>query len=77
MIVESLSLMVLGMGIVFTFLIILLFSVIIMGKVIQKYFPEPVVSNPVKPASSSAPSDQGAVVAAISTAIAMHRRRTL
>lgn len=79
MVVDSLILMVLGMGIVFVFLIMLMFAVRAMGAFLQKYFPAPVVV-PVKktaprPAAATATAtDNGAVVAAISTAISMFRK---
>ena len=93
--------MVIGMTIVFAFLLLLMAAVKAMGVAIQNHFSGP--KTPAAPSAPSAPSaaknenvpaprkvapailaiarkpvsanDQGAIVAAISTAIAMHRRQ--
>ena len=78
MFVESLSLMLLGMGIVFSFLTLLMVAVRLMGNVIQNYFPEPEPAPVVRStAAPAATQDQGEIVAAITMAIAAHRARTL
>ncbi|NLB63853.1 MAG: OadG family protein [Fibrobacter sp.] len=74
MIADSLILMLLGIGIVFSFLILLIFCVRLMGYVIQKHFPTPVVVPTTKATRSAAGTDDGAIVAAISTAISMFRK---
>ena len=102
MILESITLMVLGMSIVFAFLILLMLAVKFMGATLQgkstgsnppptmPHVGTPSTTRKIAPAvsaiarkvgSSSAAdltsaNDQGAVIAAISTAISMHRQQS-
>jgi oxaloacetate decarboxylase (Na+ extruding) subunit gamma len=76
MIQESITLMILGMAIVFAFLILLMFSVKSMGHVLQRCFPEPLPQVATRQSQARlAVGEQDAVVAAITTAIAMHRQQ--
>ena len=71
LIVEGFKFMGLGMGTVFTFLIIMIFAMNIMSKILNKFFPEvqPVLDN----RSSSAKQDNKKVIAAITAAIKHHK----
>lgn len=69
LIVESLKFMVLGMTVVFTFLIILVFVVNIQAKLIAKFFPE---KTPIAPIPSNE-SDESQKVAAIIAAVTEFR----
>jgi oxaloacetate decarboxylase gamma subunit len=72
LVVEGIKFMVLGMGSVFLFLIVMIFSMNIMSILIHKFFPEP------KPAildMENKVQDNRKVVAAITAAIAHHRQR--
>jgi oxaloacetate decarboxylase gamma subunit len=60
----------LGMGTVFSFLIIMILCMNIVSKIIDKYFPEPKAG--VKK-TNSAPKDNKKIIAAISAAIQHHR----
>ena len=73
LVVEGGKFMVLGMSIVFLFLVLMIFSMNVMSKIIHRYFPEPQPS-PANPASSSAPAegDKLKKVAAIAAAIHHH-----
>lgn len=71
LVIEGLKFMLLGMGIVFSFLIIMIFAMNIMSKVIHKFFPEPKVT-PSAPKTQQ--NDNKKVVAAISAAIMHHRQ---
>ena len=70
LIAEGFKFMGLGMGTVFIFLIILIISMNIMSKVLNKFFPEvaPVLDN-----RSSTKKDNKKVIAAITAAIKHHR----
>ena len=60
----------LGMGTVFSFLIVMIFSMNIMSFIIHKFFPEP-EANAAAP--EAAPKDNKKVIAAITAAIKHHR----
>jgi oxaloacetate decarboxylase gamma subunit len=70
---EALKFMMLGMGVVFTFLVIMIVLLKIQGNVLPKLFPEK-KENPVqkKPMSNKGSTNQAAKVAAISAAIQHH-----
>jgi oxaloacetate decarboxylase gamma subunit len=69
---ESIKFMVLGMTVVFTFLVILVFAVNIQAKLIAKFFPE---KTPVVPASSSQ-EDESQRVAAVIAAVTEFRKKS-
>jgi len=68
---EGLKFMVLGMVTVFSFLIIMVIILHFQAKLINKLFPQKVVSTPSRPTSTQASSkkDDKALVAAITAAI--------
>jgi len=70
LIVEGLKFMVLGMGTVFSFLIIMILCMYLMSKVIHKYFPESLQD---VASHKEVESDKKRVVAAITAAIMYHR----
>lgn len=74
---QGIQLMAFGMGVVFTFLTLLVFGTGIMSKVINTWFPEPEpVSAAKAPASTIAkPQQDEQLVAVISAAIHKHRSR--
>jgi oxaloacetate decarboxylase gamma subunit len=68
---EGLKFMILGMGTVFTFLIILIFSMNFQAKIISKYFPEPEVApTPASPVQEN----KNSKIAAITAAITHHKQ---
>lgn len=77
LLVQGFELMIIGMGIVFAFLALLVFVVNWMSGVLQKFFPEvPVVAHQPRSVSpvKSAMNDQQ-VVSVISAAIHQHRNK--
>jgi len=70
LIVEGFKFMGLGIGTVFLFLIVMIFSMNIMSKVIHTFFPEPEVTA----TPSAAPKDNKKVIAAVTAAIKHHRQ---
>ena len=71
--VESVKFMVLGMGVVFFFLTLLVWVVNIQAKIIGKYFPDK--EPPVAPPAPTTPvSDESARVAAIIAAVTEFRK---
>ena len=68
---ESIKFMILGMGVVFLFLIILVEVVKIQGKIIAKYFPD---EEPSAAPAASSDSDESARVAAVIAAITEFRK---
>jgi len=72
LVAEGVKFMVIGMGTVFLFLIIMMMVLNFQAYIIGKYFPEKVA--PVAPSSSSPMDDKG-LVAAISAAIQMYKKR--
>lgn len=70
----GIELMLIGMGIVFTFLALLVVMVNFMTSVIQRYFPEAPVTE-TSPASASTSHTDAGVIAAISAAVHQHRNK--
>lgn len=69
---EALKFMILGMGVVFAFLTIMIFVLKAQGALLSKYLPEKPKENTRMPQSSSA-SNQTAKVAAIVAAVQHHK----
>ena len=71
LVTEGLKFMVLGMVTVFLFLILMVVILHFQAKLINKFFPQKVVSTPSRPTSTQASSkkDDKALVAAITAAI--------
>ncbi|MCF6245697.1 MAG: OadG family protein [Sulfurovum sp.] len=72
LVAESLKFMVLGMTVVFTFLVILVVVVNIQAKLIAKFFPE---KTPVVPVPSNQ-SDESQRVAAVIAAVTEFRKKS-
>lgn len=73
---EGINLMVFGMGFVFVFLTLLVFSTAGMSKVVGKYFPEaPAQPKAAKPASVAAAANNNDELVAVMTA-AVHKYRS-
>lgn len=78
MIAAGLQLMVLGMTIVFVFLILLVFLMSLMGALVRRFAPEPVTA-PSTGAAASASAAAGSFdthIPAVLAAVAAHRART-
>ena len=75
---ESLKFMILGMGIVFLFLIIMVFALKIQAKLIAKFFPEKSkeVSNKHQQTYTNTTDDKD-IIAAITAAIIHHNNQTI
>lgn len=75
---QGLNLMLLGMGIVFVFLTVLVFATTAMSKIIEAYFPQPLPFTPVSspPIFPDSSQTDPRVLAAINLAIAEHRKKT-
>jgi len=70
-ITEGLKFMVLGMGTVFSFLILMIIAMNLQAYIINKFFPEPVAT---PPKASSSNTNKNAKIAAISAAIMHHKQ---
>jgi oxaloacetate decarboxylase (Na+ extruding) subunit gamma len=68
-VVEGFKFMVLGMGTVFSFLIVMIGTMNLQSYIIHKFFPEPEVI----PENSSRKTDKNAKVAAITAAVMHHK----
>lgn len=71
---SGVELMLIGMGIVFAFLALMIVMVNIMTATIEKFFPEPAVDE-IHPVSASASHTDAGVIAAISAAIHQYRNK--
>ena len=73
---EGVTLMMLGMGFVFSFLVVLIFATTAMSKVVVKFFPEPepVIPAPVAPAQTGNGVDPK-LLAVLKAAVQEHRSR--
>ena len=75
LVIEGFKFMGLGMGTVFSFLIILILMMNLMSVIIHKFFPEPQASNATASnTSASAKQDNKKIIAAITAAISHHRQ---
>ncbi|MCK4737043.1 MAG: OadG family protein [Sulfurimonas sp.] len=70
LITEGFKFMGLGMGTVFSFLIILIVMMNLMSKIVNKFFPEP---KPIENQAGNTQNNHKKVVAAITAAIKHHR----
>lgn len=68
LVVEGLKFMALGMGTVFTFLVVMIFFMILQAKIIHRFFPEPNENAPV-PTPQQTQQSKNNKVAAIVAAI--------
>lgn len=73
-IVEALKFMVLGMGVVFLFLYIMVLLVKVQASLIAKYFPENAPKIPATPVGSTTDEDENRRVAAIIAAVSEFRK---
>jgi len=72
LVMEGVKFMFLGMGTVFTFLVIMILCMNAMSYVIHRFFPEPQASADIQQTGAS--KDNKKIVAAITAAIAHHRQ---
>lgn len=74
MVMEGLTLLAIGMGIVFGFLLLLVAALNLMARLVRRFAGEPA---PMALAEGAAgvPTDESAVVAAITAAVALYRSR--
>ena len=72
LIAEAFKFMVLGMGIVFTFLIVMVYALKLQALIIGKYFPEKKVE-PSKPKTAASTNNNTAKMAAIVAAVQHHK----
>lgn len=68
LVLEGFKFMALGMGTVFSFLILMIVAMNLQSYIVHKFFPEPVAA----PDSSSGKNNKSAKIAAISAAITHH-----
>ncbi len=73
---EALKFMVLGMGVVFLFLLILVKVVELQAKLIAKYFPEDAPKTPATPAGNSADEEQRKVAAIIAAVTEFRNKKS-
>ena len=74
LLLEGVELMLFGMGIVFSFLILLVFAIRLMSAVVTRFAPEPIAQPVATAALPSAPVDPD-TLAAIQAAIRQHRAK--
>ena len=71
LIIEGVKFMFLGMGTVFVFLVVMIACMNIMSSIINRYFPEPQLSEDTTTSNSQANNKK--IIAAITAAIKYHR----
>jgi len=74
LVMEGVKFMFLGMGTVFTFLIIMIFTINLMSLIIHKFFPEPQAVEETVSDTTTQQQDNKKIIAAITAAIAYHRQ---
>lgn len=75
-VLEALKFMLLGMGIVFFFLIILVKVVELQAKIIAKYFPESTSKTPATPAGNNTDEEQRKVAAIIAAVTEFRNKKS-
>ena len=75
-VVEALKFMVLGMGVVFLFLFILVKVVELQAKLIAKYFPENASKTPVTPTGNTTDDEQRKVAAIIAAVTEFRKNKS-
>jgi len=75
-VVEALKFMVLGMGVVFLFLLILVKVVELQAKLIAKYFPENTPKTPAAPVGSTTDDEQRRVAAIIAAVTEFRNKKS-
>jgi len=75
-VVEALKFMVLGMGVVFSFLLILVKVVEIQAKLIAKYFPENTPKTPATPVGTTSDDEQRKVAAIIAAVTEFRNKKS-
>lgn len=75
MLVSGVELMLIGMGIVFMFLALLVVAINIMSSLVTRFLPEPAVVPPPVPSLASKKSIDPGVTAAISAAIYHYKKQ--
>lgn len=74
LLLKGVELMLFGMGIVFIFLILLVFAIRLMSRLVARFAPEPAPLAVASPAPTSVPADPD-TLAAIQAAIRQHRAK--
>ena len=74
MVLEGLTLLGIGMGIVFGFLLLLVGALNLMARLVRRFAAEP-TPMALAEGATGAPTDESAVVAAIAAAVALYRSR--
>jgi len=75
-VVEALKFMVLGMGVVFLFLFVLVKVVELQAKLIAKYFPENISKTPATPAGNTTDDEQRRVAAIIAAVTEFRKNKS-
>ncbi len=77
MLSSGVEIMLLGMGIVYTFLAVLVMAIGLMSSLVQRFFPEQSVAaiQPASPKSAPATDDEAGVIAAITAAVHQYRHK--
>ncbi|PJF20464.1 MAG: hypothetical protein CUN56_16045, partial [Phototrophicales bacterium] len=69
LLLDGFNLMLVGMGMVFAFLVLLVFATAFMSKLVLRYMPEPAVTlDPTPPSPASKPSEDAQLMAVITAA---------
>ena len=72
---EAVKFMVLGMGIVFMFLVVMVYALKIQAKIINKYFPEKEKKIPSKVTTSKKTTENTTKIAAVMAAVQHHKNQ--
>lgn len=76
LVIEGLKFMVLGMGIVFTFLIFLVYVLKLQAKLVTKYFPDKEQPKQTQTSTATPKKNKKKIAAAIAAAIAYDKKST-
>lgn len=72
---EGVKFMVIGMTVVFAFLVLMIIAISIQAKVVNRFFPEKAGSAPRPMPTAAAKADDNSVIAAIMGAVKAHKKK--
>ena len=72
---EGVKFMIIGMTVVFAFLVLMVIAISIQAKIVNRFFPEKAVSTPKPVPTAAATADNGSVIAAIMGAVKAHKKK--
>ena len=75
LVAEGAKFMIIGMTVVFAFLVMMVFAIMLQAKIVNRFFPEKPASTPKSSGTSTGSVDDASVVAAIMGAVKAYKNK--